>query len=133
VLTLLLILIVGGCLALVGATVNSTDKAITRHRTKAGGTNSPISVVPGRAFEIDKIKYRPGWKIGKDALGLVQVTRLRVTNTDSQEHSIFIEIKLMKASEIIAVSDCSLSPCFPAPRRGSCAPAPTSSRRGTTP
>lgn len=109
-LTLLFVLVIGGCLALVGGVANEVDKAIKEDANKAGGTDNALTVKEGEAFEVDGFKYAAGWSVNKDALGDVEVKGLKVTNDRDDKDSAFVEIKFWKGTEVLALADCSTQP-----------------------
>jgi hypothetical protein len=106
----LFILVVGGCAALVGGAANEVSKDIKADANKPGGTDNPLTITPGNAFEVDGFKYAAGWKIGKDALGDVEVTGLKVTNARGKKDSSLVEIKFFKGTEVLALANCTTEP-----------------------
>lgn len=110
ILVLLFVLVVGGCLALVGTAANEIDKAIKEGENEAGGRANPVKIVPGEAFEVRGFDYSRGWTIGKDMLGDVEIKKLKVTNNRDDRDSALVEIKLWRGTEVLATSDCSTEP-----------------------
>ena len=110
VLVLLFVLLVGGCLALLGTAANEVDKAIEEDANKAGGTENALTITEGKAFEVDGFNYAASWSIKKDALGYIDVKGLKVTNNRDSQDSAIVEIKFMRGSEVVALSDCSTEP-----------------------
>jgi hypothetical protein len=104
------VLFIGGCLAIVGLTANSVDKAIKKDQNQAGGTNHPVTIHPGKAFSIRDFDYDSGWKVGRDALGDLNVTGLKVTNHRGDKDSAIVEIKLWRGKEVLALADCTTEP-----------------------
>lgn len=106
---LLFVLVIGGCLALVGGGVNEVDKAIKEDANKAGGTDNALTIKEGEAFEVDGFKYAEGWSIGQE-FGLLAVKGLKVTNERGDKDSALVEIKLWDGSEVLALSNCTSEP-----------------------
>lgn len=108
-----LVLLVGGCVALLGSAANEVDKSIKRGETEVGGTNNPLEIKPGKAFEVRGFAYKAGWKLGNDELGDMAVTGLRVTNGRKDRDSALVEIKVWKGDEVVALADCTTEPILP--------------------
>lgn len=109
ILLLLGVLIIGGCMALIGGAVNEVDKAIKEQNSQdaqPGGADAPMEIKPGQAFEVRGFSYQPGWKVGKDALGDFEIKGLKVENNRDEEDSALVEIKVWRGSEVLASSDC---------------------------
>lgn len=104
----LFVLTIGGCLALVGGTVNEIDKSITKHQTKAGGSKNPINVKEGAAFTIGDNDYLGGWKLEQDVLGQANITGLKVTNNAKEADFPSIEFRFYKGTEELAEISCGL-------------------------
>lgn len=105
-----LVLMVGGCVALLGSAANEVDKAVTRGETEEGGTNNPKTIKAGKAFEVRGFQYAAGWKVTDDGIGDVQISGLKVTNKRAKRDSAVVEIKFWKGSEVLALVDCSTEP-----------------------
>ena len=101
---------IAGCAALVGGAANEVSKSIEADANKAGGTDNPLTIEQGKAFEVDGFKYAAGWSIGKDALGDLDVKGLKVTNNRDDKDSALVEIKLWKGTEVVALTDCTTEP-----------------------
>ena len=106
---LIFILFVGGCFAIVGAGLNAADKAIKENDSRAGGADNPLTIVEGKAFEVDGFNYAAGWKLVGSQFGL-DIKNLKVTNNREDEDSALVEIKFMKGSEVVADADCTSDP-----------------------
>lgn len=104
------ILGVGGCMAMVAGAANEVSKSIEADANKAGGTDNPMTIKQGQAFEVDGFKYAAGWKLGNDGLGDLDVKGLKVTNNRSDKDSALVEIKVWKGTEVVALADCSTDP-----------------------
>jgi hypothetical protein len=113
ILTLVFVLFVGGCFALVGAGLNAADKAIKEDANKAGGTSHPMSITVNKAFEVDGFDYQDGWSVRSDALGDLDIKGLKVTNNRDDKDSAIVEIKFWKGTEVLALSDCATDPIDP--------------------
>ena len=104
------ILGVGGCMAMVAGAANEVSKSIESDANKAGGTDNPLAITEGKAFEVDGFNYAAGWKITGDGLGSPTVKKLKVTNDRKEKDSAQVEIKLWKGTEVKALIDCSTDP-----------------------
>lgn len=109
VLALLAVLLVGGCIALLGAGLDAADKAIKEDANKAGGVENPMAIEPGKAFEVDGFDYAAGWSVTSSQFGL-EVKGLKVTNNREDRDSALVEIKFMRGNEVAALADCTTSP-----------------------
>ena len=109
----LMVLLVGGCIALLGSAANEVDKSIKRGETEVGGTNNPLTIKPGKAFEVRGFAYKAGWKLGNDDLGSMAITGLKVTNGRDDRDSALVEIKVWKGDEVVALADCTTEPILP--------------------
>ena len=78
-----------------------------------GGPKNPLVIHPGKAFSVQKFNYHPGWRVTGDGLGGVTVKGLRVTNHRGKKDSALVEIKFMKGSEVLGLSDCTTDPIMP--------------------
>jgi hypothetical protein len=111
---LILILLTGlgiaGCTALVGGAANEISNSIEEDANKPGGTDNPLTITEGKAFEVDGFNYAAGWSIGKDAVGDLDVKGLKVTNNREDKDSALVEIKLWKGAEVVALTDCTTEP-----------------------
>ncbi len=123
----LLVLLVGGCTAVLVAGGNAVNNAVEEAEASAnapaappaaqqpaaeqddtyGDEKNPVTLTKGKAFDIRGFKYAAGWKIADDGLGSATVEKLKVTNGRGREDSALIEIKLWQGSEIVAAVDCS--------------------------
>jgi hypothetical protein len=106
------ILLVGGCVALLGGAANEVDKAIKEGENESGGTNNPVRIRPGQAFEVRGFKYKAGWGL-ENEFGSMGVTKLRVENTRDKRDSALVEIKVWNGKEVVALADCSTEPIAP--------------------
>lgn len=109
---LLLVLIVGGCLALVGTAANEVGKAIEENDNRPGGANNPLTIEEGKAFEVAGFNYADGWKVSKE-FGSAKVSGLKVTNNREDKDSALVEIKFWKGKEVLALVDCTTEPIAP--------------------
>lgn len=104
------VLLIGGCVALIGGAANEVGKAIEEDASKAGGTDNPMDIEPGKSFEVDGFKYADGWSVNRDALGDVEIKGLKVTNDRDDRDSALVEIKLWRGTEVVALIDCTTEP-----------------------
>lgn len=107
------VLMVAGCMAVVGMAANEVDKAIEQQETEVGGTNVPLDIEAGKRFDVRGFAYSAGWKIKADDLDYVDVTGLKVTNGRGKRDSALVEIKLWDGTEVVAVVDCTTEPILP--------------------
>lgn len=110
---LLMVLVVGGCLALVGTAANEVGKAIEENDNRAGGANNPMAIEEGKAFDVAGFNYADGWKVAKEFGGYATVKQLKVTNNREDRDSALVEIKFWKGSEVLALVDCTTEPIAP--------------------
>lgn len=104
------IALVGGCMALIGGAANEVSKSIEEDANKPGGTNNPLTISPGKPFEVDGFNYAAGWKVTKNAFGDAEIKGLKVTNNRDDRDSSLVEIKFWKGSEVLALVDCTTEP-----------------------
>ena len=97
-----LVLLVGGCFAVLGAGLNAADKAITKEEAN----DKPRAVAVGKAFEHDGYDVAAGWKIGKDALGSADITGLKVTNAHDSREVIQFTFTFVKGNEKLGEVQC---------------------------
>lgn len=112
----LFVLMIGGCMALIGGAANEVgkeiDKSIKESERKdalPGGPNNPLTIVEGKAFEVQGFKYAPGWKVA-NSLDSPEITGLKVTNERKKSDSALVEIKFWKGTEVLALVDCTTEP-----------------------
>lgn len=111
---LLFVLVVGGCLALVGTAANEVGKAIEEGKTEVGGTDNPLEIQPGKAFDVRGFKYAAGWTLKGDQFGnYAEIKGLKVTNERDDRDSALVEIKMWRGSEVLALVDCTTEPIAP--------------------
>lgn len=113
VLVLLFVLFFGGCLALLGGATNEIDKAIEEGKSEVGGTDNPLTIKPGQAFDVRGFKYAAGWTLKRDQFGYAEIKGLKVTNEREDRDSALVEIKMWQGSEVLALVDCTTEPIAP--------------------
>jgi len=104
------VLLVGGCLALLGGAANEIEKSVEAEQAKdsqPGGPDNPLTIEPGEEFSVLGFDYGAGWSVSEDALGSPEITGLKVTNNRDEKDGAIVEIKFMQGSEVLAVVDCS--------------------------
>lgn len=104
------IVVVGGCIALIGGAANEVDKELKKDANKPGGTDNPLTIVEGKAFEVDGFNYAGGWRIVKDQFGGFDIKNLKVTNNRDDRDSALIEVKFWKGTEVLESVDCTTDP-----------------------
>lgn len=102
-----------GCAALVGGAANEIDKSIKAGESEQGGTNNPVIIKEGVAFDVRNFSYAKGWKIKNDDIDMLEITGLKVTNNRDKRDSVVVEIKVWQGSEILATSNCTTEPIMP--------------------
>lgn len=108
--TALVILSFVGCTALIGGAANEVSESIEEDANKPGGTDNPLTIVPGEAFEVDGFAYAAGWGVSADTLGDIAVTDLKVTNNRDSSDSAIVEIKFLQGTEVLGLADCTTEP-----------------------
>jgi hypothetical protein len=99
-----------GLIVLIGGAANEVSKSIADDANKPGGTDNPMTIHPGKPFEVDGLNYAGGWKIANDGLGDATVNGLKVANNRDSKDSAIVEIKLWKGKEVKALVDCTTDP-----------------------
>ncbi|WP_216823032.1 DUF2510 domain-containing protein [Aeromicrobium sp. A1-2] len=106
------VLFVGGCMALIGSAANEVSKSIDKEVAKdsePGGPDNPLTISEGKAFSVSGFDYAAGWKVVDNEFGF-DITKLKVTNNRDDKDSALVEIKFMKGSEVLALTDCTTEP-----------------------
>jgi hypothetical protein len=109
VLGVLILLFVGGCLAvgaLVGGAVNEAIETIEEEDSQPGGPDNPLEITEGEAFEVAGFEYDAGWTVVGDFVDDADVEGLKVTNNRDSADNAFVEIKLWSGNEVLATVDC---------------------------
>jgi len=96
--------------AVLSAGANHVANSIKADENKPGGSNNPVSITVGKAFDVDGLTYANGWTIANDGMGDATVKHLKVTNNRDQKDSAVVEIKLWKGNEVRALLDCTSNP-----------------------
>lgn len=107
------VLLIGGCLALVGGAANEISNSIDdaeAQDSEPGGPDNPLEITPGEEFSVSGFEYAGGWKIAAGEFGGIDVTGLKVTNNRDDKDSALVEIKFMQGTEVLALVDCSTEP-----------------------
>lgn len=105
-LILLFVLFIGGCMALIGGAANEVDKAIKEDANKSGGTDNPMEITEGEAFDVDGFDYSEGWELSNE-YKLASIENFKVTNNRDDQDSAFIYVKLWQGTEAVTVIHCS--------------------------
>lgn len=106
ILALLFVLVVGGCVALIGGAINEADKALDEEAEN----DRPTAVAEGEAFEHDGYVADQGWSVAKEEFGGATVEGLRLTLEDDQEvngRSALLTFRLYNGNEVITEIQCS--------------------------
>lgn len=99
---ILMILAVGGCMALIGGAASEIDKELKKEEAN----DKPRAVVVGKAFTHDDYEVAAGWKVVKDALGSAEITGLRVTNTHDETEVVQLSFTFVKGNEKLGTVEC---------------------------
>ncbi|WP_193606866.1 hypothetical protein [Nocardioides lijunqiniae] len=106
---LLALLLVGGCLAVVGLAANEIDNAVdevTANDREPGGVDNPLEIEQGEAFDVYGFEYKAGWKILADDLGEADVVGLKYENQRDAIDDASVRIKLFQGNELLATVSC---------------------------
>ena len=103
ILALLFVLVVGGCIALIGGAANEIDKAIKDEEAN----DKPKDVSVGKAFTHDDFEVESGWKVVNEEFGGATIEGLRVTNSASEERTAQLSFRFYKGNENLAEVECS--------------------------
>lgn len=101
---LLIVLFVGGCVAIVAVVRSEVDNAVNDDTPR--GPNNPLTIEPGEGFEVAGFEYQDGWTIGADASGFVAVQGLKVHNTRGKTDQAIVTISVVSDNEVLAESTC---------------------------
>ena len=101
---MLFLVFVGGCVAIVAVVGNSVDSAL--NDDTLGGPNNPLTIEPGRGFEVAGFEYSDGWTIGSDASGLIAVEGLKVHNGRGKTDQALVTISVVSDNEVLAETTC---------------------------
>lgn len=77
-----------------------------------GDEAHPVTIVEGKAFDIRKLAYAAGWKVTSNEFGM-ELKNLKVTNNRDDRDGPMVEIKFMKANEVLATIDCTSEQILP--------------------
>ena len=105
----LMVLFIGGCLALLGTAANEVGKAIDEAESQdaqPGGPDNPLTIKEGEGFDVYGFKYQAGWSVGADAVGDVDIRNLKFENKRDEADSAIVEIKFLDGNEVVAATDC---------------------------
>lgn len=103
------VLMIGGCLALVGGAANEISNSIDEAEkadSEPGGPDNPLTITEGEAFSVSGFDYAAGWKVTDDGLGSPDVEGLKVTNNRDDKDGALVEIKFLQGTEVLALLDC---------------------------
>ncbi|WP_121252743.1 hypothetical protein [Nocardioides ferulae] len=98
----------GGCLALVGLFVNEIDETIE----EATARPEPQQVAEGESFTFDGFEFDEGWRVATDEYDRLSIKGLRATNVENDDlpgagSSATLTFKLMDGTENLAEISCS--------------------------
>lgn len=99
---LAMVLMIGGCMALLGGAANEIDKEIQKEEAN----DKPKPVAVGKAFTHDDYEVEAGWKVTRDALGSADIEGLKVTNAKDQREVIQFTFTFVKGNEVLGKVEC---------------------------
>lgn len=99
----LIVLFVGGCVAVVAIVGNTVENAV--NDATPGGPNNPLTIEEGRSFEVAGFEYADGWAIDASG-GFLMVEDLKVTNHRGKTDQALVEIRLLRDGEVLASATC---------------------------
>jgi hypothetical protein len=100
----LILLFVGGCVAIVAVVSNEVENAV--NDDTPGGPNNPLTIEPGESFEVAGFEYAEGWTLGPDAAGFVSVEGLTVHNGRGKADQAWVTISVLLDDAVLASSTC---------------------------
>jgi hypothetical protein len=100
----LFLLLVGGCTTLVVVAGNRINDVV--NDDTPGGPANPLTIEPGKAFEVAGFEYADGWAVTTDSVGDATVTGLTVTNDRGKNDWAFVNIKLLDDNLVTATISC---------------------------
>ncbi len=123
---LVMVLIVGSCVAMVASAGNEVSKALESASTELEGTdtgtttgtdgsgdeNNPVEITEGAAFDVRDFSYAAGWKVTDSGFGM-EIEGLKVTNNRGEKDSAIVDIKFWKGTEVLSDVTCSSDPVLP--------------------
>jgi hypothetical protein len=71
-----------------------------------GSQTNPMTIEPGKAFDVHGYRFAAGWQVGTDADGHATVTGLSVTNDRGHDDLAFETIRLVSGYEVRAQLTC---------------------------
>jgi hypothetical protein len=102
-----------GCVALIAVTVHEISQAIEQadaEESEVERTDDPLTIQPGKRFEVRGFDYSAGWRVREDTFGEIVVTGLEVTNHRSRKDSALLDIRFMRGSAVLAFASCITEP-----------------------
>lgn len=96
------VLLIGGCMALLGGVANEVDKELKEEAEN----DRPKPVAVGKAFTHDGYAVAGGWKVTKDALGSADITGMKVTNSKDERNVIQFTFTFVKGDEVLGEVEC---------------------------
>jgi hypothetical protein len=104
---LIILLGIGGCLAVTGSVVNSVDKSIAKSEEKT----TPKTVKMGQAFTEGDHEIQSGWKVTKkyDSFGITA----KAKNISDSTSTSFVDFRFMKGNEVVGSVTCNTTDLEP--------------------
>ena len=106
----LAILMVSGCAIFITVAVKQVgdeiNKQVKTANDAAGTQGEQVTVAPGDAFDLDGLSYRAGWRLAQNQNGMLQIDRLRVENTRSEETTVVVRLEVLDAGQVVATVHC---------------------------
>lgn len=103
ILTVVFLLVMGGCLALLGGAANEIDKSLTEEEAN----DTPSTLDEGKAFTHDDFEVAAGWRVVQDRLfGGATLKGLQVTNGADERRSAQFTFTLIRGKTNLAEIEC---------------------------
>ena len=103
------VLMVGGCAAFIAIAVKEVGDEVDRQVSRAGGDGTQgqqVTVQPGDSFDLDGLRYRAGWKLTENEIGMLQVKNLRFENSRSEEATVVLRLEVLQGDTAVATVHC---------------------------
>jgi hypothetical protein len=105
------IVLVGGCMAVLGGAASEIDKAVKDSESGLSDeqkNDTPTAVQAGKGFTHDQFRAAPGWKVVKEEFtGSPGIENLRVTNvSDKGQRTALLTFRFYKGKDVLAEVSC---------------------------
>ncbi|GAA3653722.1 hypothetical protein GCM10022237_12020 [Nocardioides ginsengisoli] len=108
---LALILMCGGCFAIVGVGANEVAKEVDKSIKEEQKNDTPTEVKEGQAFKHDGYAIAAGWKVGEEEYGGTTITNMRVTVEEADPdveggRSAWLTFRFYKGADVLLEVNC---------------------------